>query len=477
MITMKILGIKKINLQKAVPFVFLFLLGACTNECKNKVTEIGLSAPGRNTLKVQVDVKTSSPIDTYVEYWRTDSAAQIFTSTISKQNSSHRFVLTNLQPQQHYKYKVITKKGDCSAESKTYNFSTPNYPMWFQDFFKIICPQPEKLPASFKEGSMLIYRRDEPGILFLINHKGDIRWYHQVNGTGFKVAHFTQNKTLLSILGSHEYETSYGNEILEVSLAGDTLLHLKKGMNDFKQIIHHEILLNPANHVVTLCVEERTFDLRSRGGGIADTVKGDGILVLDRQGKQVFKWTVFDDVDPLADKEILKTKKDWMHANSVTFDKDGNYLISFYNNGQIWKINAKTGKLMWKFGRNGDFPMPEDGIFDQAHCVHINNRGELMFFDNGVSKRQSRTLAFNINEADKRAEISINTKLPADIYNERMGSSYLLENKYLLQCCSKKNSVVLTDMNGIYVWLLQTGLLPYRVEFIPKELLEPYIVN
>ena len=31
--------------------------------------------------------------------------------------------------------------------------------------------------------------------------------------------------------------------------------------------------------------------------------------------------------------------------------RDGNYLISFYNNGQIWKVNATTGNVIWKFGR------------------------------------------------------------------------------------------------------------------------------
>ena len=163
-------------------------------------------------------------------------------------------------------------------------------------------------------------------------------------------------------------------------LCGDTLLYLQKGQNDFKQTIHHEIFLNSKNQIVTLCNEERIYGLRSKGGLERDTVHGDGILVMDRQGRKVWKWTVFDAMDPLADENILKKKKDWMHANSVSFDKDGNYLISFYNNGQIWKIDAVSGKVMWKFGKQGDFKIPAWGGIDQAHSVHVNAQGRHYVF-------------------------------------------------------------------------------------------------
>ena len=83
---------------------------------------------------------------------------------------------------------------------------------------------------------------------------------------GFKVVRFTKNHSLLCITGTKENESGYGNAILELSLQGDTLLYLKKGQNDFQQTIHHEILLNSKNQIVTLCREERIFNLLSKGG-------------------------------------------------------------------------------------------------------------------------------------------------------------------------------------------------------------------
>ncbi|WP_158267064.1 aryl-sulfate sulfotransferase [Chitinophaga niastensis] len=473
---------KRLNcVQSLLPLVsmaaaLLLLLQACGNN-EGNITEIRLTSPGQNALKVRADIQCTDTVDAAVEYWQKGHEQQRYTTPLSKHRLSHSIILTNLLPTQSYEYRVLTGHGNDLSKSKVYSFNTSDFPMWMKDMFSVICPDSSVLPASFKKGYVMVSRREDPGVLVLINAKGNIVWYHQVQGTGFKVARFTDNNTFLTLLGGPSYETSYGDEILELSLTGDTLLDLKKGQQDFKQTIHHEILLNPKNELVTLCVEERIVDLSSKGGTKKDTVKGDGILVLNRQGKQVWKWTVFDALNPLDDKNILKEKKDWMHANCVTFDKDGNYLISFYNNGQIWKIDAHTGKRLWTLGKSGDFDMPVEAIFDQAHGIHINDKGDLMFFDNGVSKKISRTLSFKINENEKKAQLVINTKLPPENYNERMGSSYLINDTTLLQCATKRNTVILTNLQGRFLWLLKTGMSSYRAAFIPAEKLAPYIAQ
>lgn len=464
-------------IRTALALLCLSLFAACSNPCEQKVLEVKLSNPDRNSLKVHADVELSEALGLRIEYWIKGKEKQVFTTITSAPNKKHRLVMTNLLPKHQYEYKVITEDGGCRVESKVYSFATQDFPVWIQDFFKVTAPDQKILPEVFKKGFMLIYRREEPGIVFLINAKGEIKWYHQVNGTGFKTSHFTRNKTILSILGNEEYPTSYGNEILEISMNGDTLLHLKKGERDFKQTIHHEILLNRKDQVVSLCVEQKVFDLSKYGGGRQDTVKSDGIIVMDRKGRKIWSWSVFDELDPLKDKNIVKDRKDWMHANSLNYDKDGNYLISFYNNGQIWKIDAVSGKVIWKFGKDGDFKMPAGSTFDQGHAVHMNDEGNLMLFDNGTTKKMSRTLIFKLDEKRKNAELVTETKLPPEIYNDRMGSAYLIGEKSILQCTSKRHVVVLTNFAGTFLWMLNTSIMPYRVQFIPVEELEPFLVN
>jgi outer membrane protein assembly factor BamB len=217
------------------------------------------------------------------------------------------------------------------------------------------------------------------------------------------------------------------------------------------------------------------MDLSSIGGGKKDTVSGDGIIVLDKTGKQLWQWSVFDVLDPLKEKNILKTRKDWMHANSLNFDKDGNYIMSFYNNGQIWKIDAHTGKLIWKFGRGGTITKPAECDFTQAHAVHINSQGNLMFFDNGVEKKQSGVFAIKLDEKNKTSQIDMHIKLPKEVFNGRMGSAYLVNDTSVLVCCSKRHVVVLTNRKGNLLWTMETAMPTYRAEFVRSSELAPYL--
>lgn len=348
-----------------------------------------------------------------------------------------------------------------------------------KDSLWLDCAGISSLPPVFQKGYVMLYRREVPGIIEMIDVKGNIVWSYQSKDAGFKVVRFTKNHTLLCITGTKENDIGYGNAIVELSLQGDTLLYLQEGQQDFNQSIHHEILLNSKNEIVTLCNEERIYDLRSKGGSEKDTVRGDGIVVMDKLGRQVWKWTVFDALDPLHDKNILQNKKDWMHANSIALDKDGNYLVSFYNSGQVWKVSAdKTRNVIWKFGKNGDFEIPATAVFGQSHAVHINSRGWLMLFDNGADKKRSRTMAFRLDRVSKKAQPVINAWLPPSLYSERMGSSYLVGDTSLLVCSSRHKTVVLTNLKGDFLWkLCSNSIMSYRAEFIPGEILAPYLMT
>ena len=345
-----------------------------------------------------------------------------------------------------------------------------------KDSFWVKCANVSLLPPAFQKGYVMVYQREVPGSITLLDVKGNIAWSYQSANVGFKVVRFTKDRSFLCITGTKENDAGYGNAILEISLQGDTLLYLKKGQNDFQQTIHHEIMLNSKNQVVTLCKEERIVNLLSKGGSTKDTVVGDGILVLNRQGRKIWKWTVFDKVDPLLDDNILKNKKDWMHANSIAIDQDGNYVISFYNIGQIWKIDATTGNVLWKFGKNGDFEIPGFAAFDQAHALNITDKGWLMFFDNGANKKLSRSLAFSLDNTSRKAKPVITTWLPPPLYSDRMGSSYLVNDTSLLVCSSRNKTVVLSNLKGSFLWQLQTNrITSYRAELIPGEMLNPYL--
>ncbi len=454
-------------------FSLLFLVG-CDSQSRI-ISEINVGLYKNNELRIRIDVLTTDAARVYAEYWRTGADNKKFISDTSAAAIRHMLVLCNIAPHTDYAYQLVTEQNGTTAKSKVYTFQSHSLPMWLKDQFKDTAANPAGLPEVFRTGLMLMNKRETPGILYMTDYRGNMRWYHMIDGTGFKVAHFTKEKTIISILGKNDEPTSYGSEILEIDLLGDTLLHLKKGQGDFRQTIHHEVLRRGRNEIVTLYVEDRVMDLRSAGGKERDTVKGDGILIMDTLGRQLWKWSAIDAQDPRKDPGILKTKGDWLHANSLSYDKDNNFIISFYNNGQIWKIDAKTGAIIWKLGRGGSFAIPPDLAFSEVHAAHINRSGSLLFFDNGVEKKQSAVFAFKLDEAAKTVIPDFHFNLPREVYNERMGSAYMVDDSTILSCCSKRHITVLTNRSGTLLWTLDTAIPPYRVEFLTKQDVAPIL--
>ena len=467
--------IKYLTKGTAIIIASIFFAG-CAGSDKVNIEEIGVGAHNNNELKIQINVTTTQPADVYAEYWKVSGTGTgKLLSTVSHNTDKHSLILCNVIAQTNYAYHIITEKNGVKTVSKTYSFKTNPLPMFLQDQFKADSAKSAKLPGVFSDGLMLINKRYAPGVAYLVDKNGVIRWYHMVDGLGFKVIHFTKDHTILSIMGGNEEPTSYGHEILEIDLLGDTILHLKKGQNDLPRTIHHEVLKNDKGQLVTIYVDKKVMDLSAIGGSKKDTVSGDGIIVMDKAGKKIWRWSVFDVLDPLKDPGLLKNKKDWMHANSLNYDKDGNYIMSFYNNGQIWKIDAQTGKLIWKFGKGGTIAKPAECDFTQAHAVHINSQGNLMFFDNGVEKKQSGVFTLKLDEKKLTSQIDMHIRLPKQIFNGRMGSAYMIDDTSVLVCCSKRHIVVLADRKGSLLWTMETAMPTYRAEFIRSAQLSPYL--
>ena len=42
---------------------------------------------------------------------------------------------------------------------------------------------------------------------------------------------------------------------------------------------------------------------------------------------------------------------------------NNNYVLSLRTLNQLWKIDSKNGKILWKLGLNGNIPIEESSIF------------------------------------------------------------------------------------------------------------------
>lgn len=414
-----------------------------------------------SVLRELISFQTDTVLNAFIEYWEVTNENEILRSDTSENKKQHLIKLSQLKPETDYMFKLITFNSTHYSESKAETFKSRYIPVWLDNYYT---PQQNTVDVA---GKILIYQRKSPGVLVLLGSNGKIQWYNAFNNF-LKTALYTKDKTYLCILSDPGYETAYGNHLIEMNDKGDTLVHFQTGVGTFNKIFHHDLMLDKESNIVVLTLEKRKFDLSSVGGKNEDLVSGDGIQIISKDGKILWEWSVFDVVNPLNDPLILKEKEDWLHANSFCYDKDGNFLVSFYKTNQIWKIDSKSGKLIWKLGDDGDFKLNEQARFSGQHSIHINKYGHLMFFDNGLKTKISRAISFEINESEMSAQMIINAPLSSELHSPRMGSAYLLNDQQILQCSTNKDKVVATDLKGNILWQFNTGGLTYRAQFIEE---------
>ncbi len=469
---------------------------------KVAIKSVVLSTPNNVATQEDINVELDKPSSVYVEYWIKGSSEKFKTISNGKQKNYTAHLLL-LQTDTTYEYQIIVHNL-FKQKSKVYSFQTREQSPWLV-FNWVNNLKPHDASALGDGMVMLCYGRT-PGYIAMVDGTGAIRWYWQIDDIGVRAAKFTPRGTILAMLRppvkdaiddkpkSHEEiakEThgpmrrgsigfAGGTAIAEIDLTGKMLwrMDLDKNKDPELHIIHHDVLMDEQQNIYTLYRPKKIVDMTPYGGNGIDTLGGDGIVKLDTLGNVLKKWSAWDVWDIDNDPQIMKFAYDRFHMNSLTFDKDSNFLVSAALENQVWKINAKTGELMWKFGQNGDFKMDTSSYFAFQHSLNINSEGDLMLFDNSLFRKESRGLSFHLDTTNWTATTHIDAPLPKQKYTSRMGSSYLLPNGNLLQTSAKTGTVMVTSREGKDIlWQLDSYYVPYRAEYVPASIWNKYFVK
>jgi hypothetical protein len=97
---------------------------------------------------------------------------------------------------------------------------------------------------------------------------------------------------------------------------------------------------------------------------------------------------------------------DYTHWNSIQVDPlDGNLLLSFRNLDAILKVDRQDGSIMWILGGAGDqFGLSEAQQFSHQHFARFQAGRDLLFFDNGNARGQTRLVRMALDESRKQLE-------------------------------------------------------------------------
>jgi hypothetical protein len=201
----------------------------------------------------------------------------------------------------------------------------------------------------------------------------------------------------------------------------------------------HEFIVTPHDTALVTSNEVRRMDLTGMGGGRRHAVMGGVVLELEiPTGRVLWAWHSLDHV-PLAEShQRIGPRFDYFHINALDVAPDGNVIVSSRNTWTVYKVDRRTGAIMWRLGgKHSDFAMGPGTRFAWQHDTRLHDGGStITIFDNGAAppvEPQSRALVIDLDTRRMRASLAHSyvhdrPKLLA----RYTGSAQLLENGDML---------------------------------------------
>jgi hypothetical protein len=291
-----------------------------------------------------------------------------------------------------------------------------------------------------------------PGYIFLAPEKGDARqggpmivddrgevvWFRPLRGGGrahdLKVQSYRGRSVLTWMNGAlHEYVIA-DHSYREIA---------RFGAGNGRIGDHHEFHISPQDTALITIYNPVPRDLSSIGGLKNDTVWQGIVQELDiESGEVLFEWHSLDHVG--LDETYATVSQDgragldYFHVNSIDVDHDDNLLVSARETFAIYKIDRKSGEIIWRLGgKKSDFEMGEGTRFAYQHDARRLPDGTISIFDNGTTVfrgkvpeavEESRGIVLKLDEQKMRASLVREYTHPDKMYADAAGNVQVLPN-------------------------------------------------
>ncbi|HEY9164800.1 MAG TPA: aryl-sulfate sulfotransferase [Candidatus Kryptonia bacterium] len=198
----------------------------------------------------------------------------------------------------------------------------------------------------------------------------------------------------------------------------------------------HDLRILPDGHILLLCDDYQLVDMSKlvSGGDPAALVTGNIIQELDKSRHVVFQWRSWDhfNITDATHENLQAHTIDYVHANAIEVDTDGNVILSSRHLDEITKINVETGDIMWRLGgKNNQFTFVNDSIgFSHQHAVRRITNGDITLFDNGNYHTPpfSRAVEYKLDMVNKTATLVWQYRHTPDLYGFATGYVQRLAN-------------------------------------------------
>jgi len=200
----------------------------------------------------------------------------------------------------------------------------------------------------------------------------------------------------------------------------------------------HEFQLTPKGTALIISYVPVPWDLSELGGRRDGIVEDNVVQEIDvATGAVLFEWHA---LGTIALGESIRSAPakagqmhDPFHLNSAALDRDGNILVSARHTNAIYKLDRRTGALMWRLGgKRGDFAMAPGTEFALQHDAGRRADGAITLFDNVAEDvpargRRSRALALRLDEPRRTASVAQWWEHDAALLSTTQGSTQNLD--------------------------------------------------
>ncbi len=244
----------------------------------------------------------------------------------------------------------------------------------------------------------------------------------------------------------------------------------------------HDLQFMANGHILYLGMDVQQIDMSSivPDGNPEAIVLGLVIQEMDRDNNIVFQWRSWDHFN-ITDATYLDFTAgtiDYVHANALEVDTDGNILLSSRHLDEITKINRETGGIIWRMGgKNNQFTFTNDSIgFSHQHAIRRIANGHVTLYDNGNyhTPQFSRAVEYRLDEKEKTATLVWQYRNTPDYFGPAMGNVQRLRNgNTLINWGTTNPSVTEVTSEGAkaFEMTLPEGVYSYRAYKTDKALL------
>jgi hypothetical protein len=219
----------------------------------------------------------------------------------------------------------------------------------------------------------------------------------------------------------------------------------------------HDLISERNGGYWLMCDEVRTMDLTAAGGIAEAHVTGTAVQHIGADGTLLFHWSPFDHfaITDGAPADRTGASVNWTHGNALDLDVDGNLIVSFRNLGEITKIDAASGAVIWRMGgRRNEFtfldtPSP---AFSGQHGVRVSAPGALIILDNLGTPGESRAEGYTVDEAARTARLTHSYSSVPAVVTQIGGSVQSLPGGRTLVSFGTAGRVEEYDATGRVMW-------------------------